>query len=158
VKVPGRRRVKAAETSNFTDRKIRIGAVRFEGSSRRPAPRWPRPAPLPRSRPLARLHLRSPNKIPAQNMPYTRKLSAQITLHDGRVITTLRDVADFALTLTDRQKADLAWQYVIELMMKAARTGATTLDLQAVERQLHTVLKADGLIGIRRDRPWSRPR
>lgn len=80
-------------------------------------------------------------------MPYSRKLSEPIMLNDGRTFATLRDAADFALTLSDRHKADPAWAYAIELMMKAARTGATLADLQEAERQIYTALRGDGLIG-----------
>ena len=91
-------------------------------------------------------------------MTWSRTLSKPITLDDGRTFTTLRDAADFAITLSERQRADPAWQYAIELMMKAARTGASPVDLQEAERQLNVVFRMDGLLGIRRDVPRSRPR
>jgi hypothetical protein len=43
-------------------------------------------------------------------MRWSRKLSAPIVLDNGRTFVTLRHAADFALNLSDRQKADLGWQ------------------------------------------------
>lgn len=63
-------------------------------------------------------------------MPWSRKLPAPIALDDGQVFTTLRDAADFAVTISNRQKAHLAWQYAIELMMKAAEADASEDDLK----------------------------
>ena len=85
-------------------------------------------------------------------MSWSCKLSKPITLDDGRVLITLRDAADLTLALNDRQKADIAWQYAIRLMMRASEAEATEDDLTEARRQLYTVLWADGLIGIRRSR------
>ena len=90
-------------------------------------------------------------------MAWTRKLSAPIVLDNGRTFLRLRDAADFALALSDRQKANPAWQYAIRLMMRAAERGSGDQDLKEAERQLDVVLRMDGLLGIRRDRPPSRP-
>jgi hypothetical protein len=60
--------------------------------------------------------------------------------------------------LSDRKKADPAWQYAMRLMMKAAAPNATQADLAKGERQLSLCLRRHGVMGIRRDGPPSRPR
>ena len=91
-------------------------------------------------------------------MRWSRKLSAPIVLDNGRTFVTLRHAADFALNLSDRQKADLGWQYAIKLMTAAAKPKSSDADLWDAEDQLHRVLRADGLLGLRGDRPRSRSR
>ena len=80
-------------------------------------------------------------------MPWSRKLLEPITLYNGRVLRSLSDAAEFAFKLSDRQKADPAWQNAIGLMMMAAEAEASKNDLKEAERQLYTALKGDGLIG-----------
>ena len=53
-------------------------------------------------------------------MPWARKLSA----------------GDFAFAFSDRQQDDPAWQYAVELMMKAPKEGSSAADLQDAERSL----------------------
>ena len=53
-------------------------------------------------------------------MAWSRKLSSPITLDDGRRFVRLRDAAEFALKLSDRQKANPDCRYAVRLLKKAA--------------------------------------
>jgi hypothetical protein len=46
-------------------------------------------------------------------MAWSRKLSSPITLDDGRRFVRLRDAAEFALKLSNRQKAN--WDFALKL-------------------------------------------
>jgi hypothetical protein len=83
-------------------------------------------------------------------MPWSRKLSAPITLDDGRVFERLHDAADYVLALPERRRADEGWQHAIRLMIKASEKKATAEDLAYVEHQLKIMLTADRVMGAPR--------
>lgn len=78
-------------------------------------------------------------------MPWSRKLSAPITLDDGRVFETLRHAARFMLELPELNQRNPHWQSAGDAMMRAA-TKSSQADLAIAEEKLKAALQAEGAL------------
>ena len=84
-------------------------------------------------------------------MPWSRKLLEPITIDDGRTFTTLREAAEFMLRLPDLLQASPRWIFAAEAMMKAAKPASSKTELSTAERRLRSALRADGVLGLKRE-------
>jgi hypothetical protein len=75
-----------------------------------------------------------------------RNLLKPIILNDGRHVGTLREAAKLLLDCEQRGEWNAHWNHAVQLMLKAARRDSAADDLEAFDRQLQFVLKAEGLI------------
>ena len=81
-------------------------------------------------------------------MTWSRKLKNPITLADGRRIRSLADARGIILALPEGHLADAHWQHAAELLLTAARSAKAPL--ASFEDQLAVALKAEGLIGTKK--------
>jgi len=79
----------------------------------------------------------------ANEMAWTRKLPAKITLKDGRVLTTLAEARQMVLAVPEPQQSHPHWQYAVELLLKAAEHEG---DVEKVWAQLRRALLVEGMI------------
>ena len=79
-------------------------------------------------------------------MPWSSRLSAPITLDDRRVFKTLRDDADYVLSVPEVRRKNHHWQYAIEAMMKPARPKSRRDELLKAESLLVIALEWDGML------------
>jgi hypothetical protein len=95
-------------------------------------------------------------------MAWSRKFLEPIVLDDGRIFATLRDAAVFMLRLPNLLQASPRWIFAAEAMMKAAKPASNKTELLTAERRLRSALRAEGVLGARRnggaDRRKPKPR
>jgi hypothetical protein len=77
-------------------------------------------------------------------MPWSRQLSAPITLKDGRTIATLGQAREMFALPPIRRRAD-TWRYVADLL-KHASADRSPLKHEDVERQLLRALRVERLL------------
>jgi hypothetical protein len=77
-------------------------------------------------------------------MSWSRPLLHEITLNDGRHLTTLDDVAEVVLALPDPQLQKTCWDDAIECLIDSAISNPSAL--AQAEDKIATALKIEGLI------------
>src|SRR5215472_12429346 len=60
-------------------------------------------------------------------MPWSSRLRKPIALADGRTLRKLRDVAQFLLSLPEKDQRHPKWQRLTDLLMTAERSGSDAL-------------------------------
>jgi hypothetical protein len=83
-------------------------------------------------------------------MPWSRKLTARITLNEGQTFETLRDAVEYMFDLPEPRLDMPHWQFAIEALVKAARPASNRSELRAAEARLKMALMAEGVLGLRR--------
>ena len=88
-------------------------------------------------------------------MSWSREFEDPIPLPGGRKLVTLKDAADYIMSLPKKESALPEWQTAVEVLMLVSRSGPTMMArigvMKALNRHVERVLNPD-----RKDTHWGK--